>query len=163
MPGESGPPFENDHGSDANEVVERIRELQHRLQQLALVAGVTEHDEAAAVPPEVHNLVPNILKLRARRRKVFGPALFGEPAWDMLLELYNGHFRGRRESVSSLCLASGVPQTTALRRIRVLESEGLIERAADPRDARRFFLALTDRGLDAMSRLFASGKISLDA
>src|SRR3546814_1454123 len=60
--------------------------------------------------------------------------LFGEPAWDMLLDLYAAALEGRRLSVSSSCLAAGVPPTTALRWQRLLVERELVERVPDLED-----------------------------
>ncbi len=68
--------------------------------------------------------------------------LFGEPAWDILLDLLRAEVAERRVSVSSVCLASGVPQTTALRYLKQMTARGMIVRCADPRDHRRVFVEL---------------------
>lgn len=77
----------------------------------------------------------------------------------MLLALSFMPRQGRLLSVSSLCLTSAVPQTTALRWQVVLTREGLIERGPDEVDARRKFVRLTSKGRTLMreylSRLFA--------
>ncbi len=59
-------------------------------------------------------------------------------------------------SVSSLCIASGVPATTALRWIRTMTQTGMIRRAPDPGDARRVFLALSEKSAQAMAAYLAS-------
>jgi DNA-binding MarR family transcriptional regulator len=108
----------------------------------------------------LNNLAKEILRSRRRREKIFDAALFGEPAWDILLELYVAEFTGQRLCVSTVCHASAVPATTALRWVVKLENEKWIERMADPRDRRRTRLALTSRGLTAMRRYlndYASG------
>src|SRR5690606_9764038 len=66
--------------------------------------------------------------LRARRlRDEFLPGdLFADPAWDMLLDLFAARLEQERVSVSSLCIASAVPPTTALRWIRTLTEKGLL-------------------------------------
>src|SRR3546814_1843272 len=47
-----------------------------------------------------------------------------DPAWDMLLDLYLAAERNTRPvSISSLCIASAVPATTALRWIKTFRSE----------------------------------------
>lgn len=66
-------------------------------------------------------LAERLLRLRARRNEMIGHALFRDPAWDMLLDLYSAHESGDRLSVSALCYASGVPPTTALRHLERLE------------------------------------------
>lgn len=80
---------------------------------------------------------------RRARANLFGvPDLFGEPAWDMLVDLFIAAEEGKQISVSSLCIASAVPMTTALRWITILEARELILRSADSVDARRFYLSL---------------------
>ena len=69
-----------------------------------------------------------ILQSRRQRERVFGANLFADPAWDMLLELFVQEERGNVTHVSSLCMASAVPTTTALRWIGTLTEAKLIER-----------------------------------
>jgi len=95
-------------------------------------------------------LVKEILRSRRRREKVFGGELFGEPAWDILLELYAAEWTRQRLSIHGACCVSAVPDTTALRWIVRLEKEGWVERTDDPLDGRRKWLALTDRASAAM-------------
>jgi hypothetical protein len=66
----------------------------------------------------------------------------GEPGWDMLLDLYLGELVGRKTSVTSACIASRVPPTTALRYVNTLCEAGRIERHRDENDARRHWLKL---------------------
>jgi hypothetical protein len=83
---------------------------------------------------------------RAMRSSFFDPDFFCDPAWDMLLDLFLQHSLGRRICVSSLCIASGAPSSTALRWIRALEEADLVERSRDPTDGRRVFVRLTAAG-----------------
>src|SRR4051794_40237183 len=89
------------------ELVEQIRQLQQRVEELAVAAGAgeteTETEARNEVSAEVKEFIRTILKIRANRHAVFGSTLFGEPSWDMLLELFDARYRGRREYVSSLC------------------------------------------------------------
>lgn len=82
---------------------------------------------------------------RRTRSACFGSAtgLFQEPAWDMLLHLFIQQERGERVPISNLSLASCVPQTTALRWIKVLEKEGLICSWPSKSDARVRYIGLT--------------------
>ena len=92
----------------------------------------------------------------ADRRRFLPAGLFADPAWDMLLDLYLADILSKRISVSSLCCASNVPATTALRWIGALDREGLIKRTADPRDARRYYISLSEAGLERMDGYFGS-------
>lgn len=93
--------------------------------------------------------------LRRKRAAIFGnPELFGEPAWDILLDLYIAHGEGKPVSVSSACIGSAAPATTGLRWLGVLANEGLIVRENDPEDHRRVLVRLTRKGITAMERFF---------
>ena len=99
-------------------------------------------------------MVRGIIRARQMRLRFFGEDLFADPAWDMLLDLTAARGEHRRVSITSLCIASGVPTTTALRWIKLLEQSGLVQRIEDETDRRRAFISLTDRGTDAMARFF---------
>jgi len=68
----------------------------------------------------------------------------------MLLELFMQYAGGAKVSVKSLCHASHVPATTALRYIDELERLDLIRRERSPSDRRVSFLSLIDKGVLAM-------------
>lgn len=95
-----------------------------------------------------------VLKARRQRAKFFNPELFADPAWDMLLDLAAALQEGKVVSVSSLCIAAGVPGTTALRWINVLIEEGLFVREGDGTDRRRSNVRLTDKGARAVAEYF---------
>lgn len=88
---------------------------------------------------------------RRLRHKYFDYNIFGEPCWDILLDLFIARIDGLRISVTSSCIASGVPLTTALRWLTVLEDRGLIIRSNDQTDKRRSWVELSDLGFKAMS------------
>lgn len=79
-------------------------------------------------------------------------ALFADPAWDMLLDLFASSVEGRRVSVSSACLASGVATSTALRWLTELEDAGFVVRRPDPLDGRRTFVEIVADAADAVER-----------
>ena len=100
-------------------------------------------------------LVRRIVRQRQLRARFFDGELFGDPAWDMLLDLTAARAEHTRVSVTSLCIASGVPPTTALRWIGQMTDAGLLCRVEDETDRRRAFITLTDKAADAMARYFA--------
>lgn len=100
-------------------------------------------------------LIRRIVYQRQIRNRYFGDDLFGEPAWDMLLDLAAARSEYQRISVTSLCIASGVPPTTALRWIAMMVELGLLERVEDPEDGRRAFIQLSDKAADLLARYFA--------
>lgn len=99
---------------------------------------------------------------RRRRSKIFqSEDLFGEPAWDILVDLFIAAKERRHVSVTSACIGAAVPSTTALRWLTILEKESLIVREADPVDARRVYVKLSARGYAAMLEYFASSSRSI--
>ena len=74
----------------------------------------------------------------------------------MLLDLTAARAEHARVSVTSLCIASGVPPTTALRWIEQMCEAGLLRRVEDDVDRRRSFISLTDKAADAMARYFSA-------
>lgn len=101
--------------------------------------------------PSIDHMAPLLasiarIEYRARgsRNELFDEELFGEPAWDMLLDLFVQTVEGRKTSVTSLCIASRVPSTTALRYINELEKRGMIVREKSQFDQRTSYLRLSN-------------------
>ena len=93
-------------------------------------------------------------RLAASRRTRHLPAEFlGEPAWEMLLELFIQFAGGAKVSTKSLCIASGLPDTTALRLIDRLEEAGLIERSQSQIDKRVTMVFLTRQAVKAVGSI----------
>lgn len=81
---------------------------------------------------------------RLLRRQLLGADhLFGEPAWDMLIELFIHQAEGRPISTSSLGIASGLSASSGLRFVQSLEDAGLVIRESDPHDGRRSLIRLS--------------------
>lgn len=100
--------------------------------------------------------VRSMIRARRLRDRFLPPELFGEPAWDMLLDLFAARIERVNVAVSSLCIAAAVPPTTALRTIRTLTELGLFARVADPADRRRVFIELTEQAATAMQAYVAA-------
>lgn len=94
---------------------------------------------------------------RKRRSEHFGPVLFSEPAWDMLLILYiYGDRGGDRLSVTRLAEFGEAPLTTAIRWLDYLESQRLIIRNQCQFDRRKYYVELSKKGHDLMTGYFES-------
>jgi len=166
-------------------LTEQVSQIAHKLEQLSSGHGGADHNSAfrfdgnghgpngadrmdgvldegtdrlvrAARPPLPDpRLVRKIIRQRQLRARFFEGDLFADPAWDMLLDLTAARVEHVRVSVTSLCIASGVPPTTALRWIGQMTDAGLLQRVDDETDRRRAFITLTDKAADAMGRYFA--------
>lgn len=99
---------------------------------------------------------------RELRGHYIDPDFFADPAWDLLLELYLAHLEQRRLSVSALFKAGGQPATTNLRWLAKLEQDALAERVNDKLDARRIWVSLSPKGVDAMRGYFDEAAITTD-
>lgn len=122
-------------------------------------AGAEQADSPAARPTRPARnhlaLARKAYALRRKRAILFAnPDLFGEPAWDILLDLYIAAGEGKPVSVSSACIGSAAPATTGLRWLGVLADEGLVVRENDAEDHRRVLVRLTPTGRAAMDRFF---------
>ncbi len=98
--------------------------------------------------------VRSVIKERFARREIFGDSLVDDPVWAMLLDLFEAHHSQKVRCVKSTCLASGVPATTAMRHLALMEELGLVERRPDRCDKRRTLLGLTDAALRKLHRYF---------
>lgn len=92
---------------------------------------------------------------RKKRYAIFPRSFLGEPAWEMLLEAYVSKMAGDALAVTDLCVASGQPQSTALRWITILEQHEYLTRSQDPSDRRRTLVHATEKALESIERLFA--------
>lgn len=157
--------------SRIDELEQQISFLRHALEHLSpSIQGLKGRDAPgligyAADPPACNaitgkprasgtraKLVRDYVSRRKMRSELFPCDYFADPVWDMLLDLYAAHHEDRLVSVSSLCIASGVPATTALRWIKTLTSDGSLIRSRDDSDGRRVYIHLgpaTHSKLDA--------------
>ena len=101
-----------------------------------------------------------IIRERRVRERFFKEVRFGEPAWDIILDLTLAWFEGKSVAVSSLCIASGVPMSTAMRWINEMIEAGLIDRWIDPTDGRRNLMQVSPNTRDAMLRYLAALNVS---
>lgn len=132
------------------EIYSGLNRLREQLERSPAVRGAlrpTASTRAEAAAREVRR--------RNQQLQAFGSKLVSNPGWDMLIDLFLARERGKSISVSSLCIASNVPQTTALRWISTLEEEGLICRIRDPNDRRRAYLELTASGAHQVAECIA--------
>ena len=107
-------------------------------------------------PQRRRETLDDLRAVRKVRDRHFPTELFSDPCWEMLLDLYDAQFDESEVTVSSLGAASGVPLTTALRRMEVLQKHGFIERVVDPDDRRRTIVRLSEPGLAAVEQFFDS-------
>lgn len=154
------------HSSDDDDDTRRLLQLSEEVSRIAAALANLSMGLAAARPgnddgpddegPAISvRTVDQAFYARRARARYFPEELFAEPAWDMLLYLFRCELRGRRPSTSDLCVASGVPETTALRWISTMAQRGLVARESDRGEGHGSFIALSPNGSAALRRYFA--------
>jgi hypothetical protein len=101
-----------------------------------------------------------IFQRRLRDRVIDSDGLFGEPAWEIMLDLFIAMAEGKPISVSSACIGSAGPPTTVLRYLSVLDEQRVVERFKHATDARVIHVRLTDL---AMAKMAAILSVSIPA
>ncbi len=150
----------HDVGRESHDMLRKLSEDVGRIAET--LATLAEEPEAARGGEDEEVLdaaaIRAIIRARRLRENYFPACLFADPAWDMLLDLMAARLEGQPVAVSSLCIASAVPATTALRWIRTLTEGGLLVRVADPRDGRRVFIDLSDQTARSLADYLRSAR-----
>lgn len=121
-----------------------------------LAKSKSRFQEEHVNPAIQQQLSGTLYQIRRTRDRIFSDSdLFGDPAWDILLDLVYAERDHKSVSVTSACMAASVPPTTALRWVTILENRGYIERMQDKLDGRRRYVMLTEKGRTLMNRFFA--------
>lgn len=111
---------------------------------------VKHHRPATALEGALARRARQILDFRGRRTEGFGRAMFGEPAWDMLLAMYIAEQRGDRATIAELAAVSGASPSVALRWLNFLVAEGLAGQEIHPERSDALAIQLTDRSRRAL-------------
>jgi hypothetical protein len=135
-----------------------VSDLSHRLRAGEPLKPISCNPKARIAEPEsadeMLERARQIVALYRKRDRLFQgcgvTSLFADACWYMLIDLFIAGRTGRQISVSSLCIASQVPQTTALRYIAIMVEKGLIVREPDPADSRRVLLSLSSSTQETM-------------
>ena len=140
---------------ELSQEVSRIANSLARLSTMPAPASPVEPEDTGPLPEVSVHSVRAVLRARRLRKRYFEEELFADPAWDMLLDLFQAELAQQRVAVSSLCSASAVPATTALRWIRTMVEKGLFVRQDDQFDGRRVYVELSPAASRALRRYFA--------
>lgn len=148
------------------ELSNELRGFADKLDSLASIQAENSPGELRLGHPQVDSrklaaAAKHLYQLRRIRERKLSNDIFGEPAWDMLLDLFIADQEGRRLQVTSVCIGAAVPCTTALRWLGVLQYHHLIEREDDPGDARRTYITLSAHGRQRMTEIVGAMCINL--
>ena len=110
-------------------------------------------DGRANSAADVGAFARKLYRERRLRDATISEGLFGEPGWDILLDLFASEAEGKSVTVGSACLASAVPASTAIRYVSELERRGLIVRKPSVTDRRTQVVTLTESAHAEMTAL----------
>jgi DNA-binding MarR family transcriptional regulator len=102
---------------------------------------------------DVSVFAAGLYRLRRQRDRVFRSLAFSDPSWDLLLELLVAEKTETPISVKTACLATAVPNTTAVRCLRELERQGVVYRERDREDRRRTNIRLSETSAKLLEQL----------
>lgn len=108
------------------------------------------------IESQLGDIAKRVYDWRRKREEIIDVELFSEPAWDILLDLFHNRCLGKRVSVTSCCIASNVPPTTALRWISLLVMKEIIVRRPSGSDHRTTYLELTNDGYKKVAEVLKS-------
>ena len=94
------------------------------------------------------------IKMRQLRHEFLNPAMFGEPAFDMLLALYVTKAEPGILPLPALSTLVGVPETCAARWLKLLVSEGLALSVGGYGEPGSIHAAITDKGRIVLDEYF---------
>jgi predicted transcriptional regulator len=118
-------------------------------------AEIADGDSPDGPPPEpLLERAEWILRVRRAREGLFGRAMMGEPAFDLLLCL-SLRSAEVETSLTSLAKPAGIPYSSAMRWIDYLAGKGFVARSKSNRDRRALSVHLTVAGRAVMDELLA--------
>ena len=128
-----------------------LRRIAEELLIIANGQATSDNSHQSARPGELSELelirlAKTLYQMRRLRGRHFDESLFGEPAWDIILDLFVEKLSGRKTLTKGICAASQAADATALRWIANLAEAGLVLREDDQTDRRRVYVSLSPRG-----------------
>lgn len=140
-------------------IASNLSEASQKLQALATVPRATGRKVYTLSEIVAHARPLSILarkehQARRLREELIPCGHFGEPAWDLLIDLFAHSIIDKPIHKSSAQIAAHCPPTTALRYIDHLENEGMLVQQKSETDGRVILLRLTDAALVCVGSYF---------
>lgn len=138
--------------TDFSRIVSTVELLSRQLTQAQSNKRVAPVRSIGAVRLEttLSAYAKHVRRMRSDARAHLPADLFGDPAFDMLLDLFIAREENYKLSISSVVTAGHTPPTTGLRWLAKIEKYGLVIREPDPLDARRSYIILNESGRSMM-------------
>lgn len=146
---------------DVKRLIEQVNAAQSIIQEIRLTCGCDAIEQLENLPPERETLAlqaaERAYRNRRSRKDFIGTAdLFGEPAWDLLLDLFIRQTKAEQVTVKTAFMHSDASLKTVVRLLKVMEHSGLIAVTIDPDDDTRQLINLNPTGYEGMLRYLES-------
>ena len=139
--------------------------LQDHLSRLAsdLAEAAQMFDKASSdagkEPAAIEAMTPrafftSLLELRRMRERHFGTELFGEPAWDVMLQLMIARIDDKELRLSELAGNPASPAVVTRHYVEELIEAKLVDRFDNAEDERDFYLTLSSEAARRMAELY---------
>lgn len=133
-----------------SEVLVKLKQAHSQLEQIQYAShGVSE---IVLSEDELLKVAKSLSFICNSRKTFLDDTLIADPGWFILLNLKIAELTHDKTQISTVCIDSGAPATTALRWINLLESKSLVKIEPDAHDRRRRFVLLTDNGSELMGK-----------
>jgi DNA-binding MarR family transcriptional regulator len=136
-----------------------IRALAHQLLSWADRLSVGSEPGREMTEEDRHDLILGLAvatrEARRLRGAIFPDIPFGNPDWDVMLDLFIQEMKGFRTSLDHLALTGDLSASTVYESVDTLVRHGLFERTPDRFDNRVVWLSLTVAGRQGLVDLFA--------
>lgn len=123
---------------------EHIVAIERHLQNM--LAQIEALEDRLPDRPSPLETAKAMLRFNRQMAAQFGDRLGTVPGLNMMLDLLVAESKQRQIGVHSLCIASGVPPTTALAWIRQMTAAGLFSKVPHQTDGRSHWVELTEEG-----------------
>ncbi len=146
---------------DVKRLSEQINAAQSIIEEIRLTCGCDALEQLEKPPLEQETLALHAAERaysdRRSRKDFLGTGdLFGEPAWDLLLDLFIRQTKAEQVTVKTAFMHSDASLRTVVRLLKVMEHSGLIAVTIDPDDATRQLISLNPTGYEGMLRYLVS-------
>lgn len=136
----------------AHHIVKRRPPPTHGMGASISLRGADRPEHAADV---AYERARRTIRRRLLRRQLIGSEeLFGEPAWEILLDVFVHECEGKPLAITSTCATAGIPMSSGLRLIQKLCDANILRRMPDLFDGRRCFVLLQPAAFDRMRAYF---------
>lgn len=138
--------------STLDAILKQVGRIQKMITQVQIVYTASRTNENEALVNARRHY-----EVRRYRDRAFGKAeLFGEPSWDMLVDLFIAIEEGRRLTAAELCSVAGAPFHTAYRWLALMESQGLVVRLFSENDPKESGIIISAQARQDMKVFFMS-------